>query len=157
MKMKKPLISAVLMSIVVVMSLVQSGWTQALPNPAGGERPTALPLPEGAVEGEIGTIVDDLRDADDAEKTAVTKKLEAAVTKQFDRDMEYRESELSKLEERLNKLRGQLDRRRKAKAEIIQLQIKVLVNEAEGLGFGGEPLPSSYLPRGTRRTSSIGL
>ena len=29
------------------------------------------------------------------------------------------------------------DRRRKAKTDIIQLQLKVLVNEAEGLGFSG--------------------
>lgn len=159
--MKKPLISAGLISIVVVMCLVQRGWTQPgstaerprAAEPAestrfrgGGTRDVKENSPEGAAEGEIGTLVDELRDADDAEKTAVTRKLEAAVTKQFDRDMDYRESELRKLEERLNKLRGQLDRRRNAKAEIIQLQIKVLVNEAEGLGFGGEPLPSGNLP-----------
>jgi hypothetical protein len=171
MKMKKPLISAGLISIVVVMCLVQRGWTQPGRQELSNERPragnetprtaepgnntrfpslnnldVAKPFAENTAEGEIGTLVDELRDADDAEKTAVTRKLEAAVTKQFDRDMEYRESELRKLEERLNKLRGQLDRRRKAKAEIIQLQIKVLINEAEGLGFGRESLPFGDLP-----------
>jgi len=49
--------------------------------------------------------------------------------------LENRETELTKLDERLSKLRAQLDRRRKAKTDIIQLQVKVLVNEAEGLGF----------------------
>jgi hypothetical protein len=66
------------------------------------------------------------------------------------------------LEERLKKLRTQLDRRREAKAEIIQLQLKVLTNEVEGLGFSNEsdlrsepnPGPASstfYNPPGTNR------
>ena len=79
-----------------------------------------------------------LREADDdAKKADLTKQFEAAVAKHFDEDLKNRETELTKLEERLTKLRAQLDRRRKAKAEIIQLQIKVMVNEAEGLGFSG--------------------
>lgn len=72
-------------------------------------------------------------------KVELTKQLEAAVAEGFDEDMKVREGELSKLEERLNKLRAQLDRRRKAKSEIIQLEVKVLVNEAAGLGFSGGP------------------
>jgi hypothetical protein len=42
---------------------------------------------------------------------------------------------VTKLEERLKKLKDQLERRRKAKTDIIQLELKVLVNEAEGLGL----------------------
>jgi len=80
-------------------------------------------------------------------KAELTKQLEAAVAEGFDEDMKVRESELSKLEERLNKLRAQLDRRRKAKGEIIQLEVKVLVNEAAGLGFSGGP------SQGRRRSS----
>jgi len=81
---------------------------------------------------------------DEAKQRAeIMKQLEAAVAAGFDEDMKVREGELSKLEERLNKLRAQLDRRRKAKGEIIQLEVKVLVNEAEGLGFVGVPSPWS--------------
>jgi hypothetical protein len=95
---------------------------------------------------EIKRIVAELRDAtEEAKKADITKKLEAAVTKFFDEDQKARETDLTKLEERLKKLRAQLDRRSKAKADIIQLQIKVLVNEAEGLGFSGtsllDPIP----------------
>jgi hypothetical protein len=36
---------------------------------------------------------------------------------------------------RLQKLQAQLDRRREKKQEIIDLQVKLAVNEAEGLGF----------------------
>jgi hypothetical protein len=72
-------------------------------------------------------------------KVELTKQLEAVVAEGFDEDMKIREGELSKLEERLNKLRAQLDRRRKAKSEIIQLEVKVLLNEAAGLGFSNGP------------------
>ena len=57
----------------------------------------------------------------------------------FDKDMTSRETDLSQLEERLTKLRNQLKRRKEAKSEIIQLQIKLMVNEADGLGFSGTP------------------
>ncbi len=87
---------------------------------------------------EIGRLVKELGETtEEAKKAEITKKLEAAVTKFFDEDQKVRETELAKLEERLKKLRAQLDRRSKAKADIIQLQLKVLVNEAEGLGFSG--------------------
>lgn len=53
----------------------------------------------------------------------------------FDADMVRREQELVQIEQRLSQLRGQLDRRRTKKQEIIELQAKVALNEAEGLGF----------------------
>jgi hypothetical protein len=152
--MKKFAILALVLTIVAALAFVHP--SQAQPGPGSGPRsgsdanPLAaerrlkrggglvveavLDASEGAT---IRTIVGQLGEAPDAEKAALMKKLELAVSNQFGRDMEYRESELTKLEERLNKLRQQLERRRRAKNEIIELQIKVLVNEAEGLGFGG--------------------
>jgi hypothetical protein len=94
--------------------------------------------PESPMRGEIARLMKELRDAEDATaKSELTKQLETVIAKYFDEDLEARAAELTRLEERLNKLRSQLDKRRKAKAEIVQLQIKVLVNEAEGLGFSG--------------------
>src|SRR5262245_37031119 len=91
-----------------------------------------------STRGEISQLVKQLRDTtDEAKKAELTKKLETAVGKHFDEDMKVREAELARLEERLKKLKDQLERRRKAKAEILQLHVKVLVNEAEGLGFSG--------------------
>jgi succinate dehydrogenase/fumarate reductase flavoprotein subunit len=93
---------------------------------------------EPSAKSEIGQLLNQLRDAEgDANRSQITKQLEESVANYFDEDMKARESELSKLEERVSKLRSQLDRRRRAKQEIIQLQIKVLVNEADGLGFSG--------------------
>ena len=72
---------------------------------------------------------------DDKQKSALTDKLKSAVDKCFDADMKGREAELKKLQERLDKLKTQLDKRRAAKDEIVQLEVKVLTNEAAGLGF----------------------
>lgn len=66
--------------------------------------------------------------------------------------MKQREAELTKLEERVAKLRAQLDRRKKSKAEITQLQTKVLVNEIDGLGFSHpRPLNADDVRAGGRR------
>jgi len=103
--------------------------------PATGASPS-VPDPNSKEAVEIRRIMHELRHTEEnAKKAELTKQLEAAVTKYFDTDLQGRETELAKIEERVKKLRAQLDRRRTAKAEIIQLQLKVLANEAEGLGF----------------------
>ena len=98
--------------------------------------PPAAPDPNSTEMVEIRRVMDELRHTEDAtKKTNLTKQLESAVTKCFDADLKSRETELSKIEERVKKLRTQLDRRRAARSDIIQLQLKVLANDAEGLGF----------------------
>jgi hypothetical protein len=84
---------------------------------------------------KVEEIKSQLHDADEKKKAELTKQLEGAVSECFDEDMKVREKELTRIEERLAKLRSQLDRRRKARGDIIQLELKVLLNEAEGLGF----------------------
>jgi hypothetical protein len=53
----------------------------------------------------------------------------------FEEDMERREEELANVERRVKELRELLERRREKKDEIIRLQVEVLRNEADGLGF----------------------
>ncbi|TXT39462.1 MAG: hypothetical protein FD138_74 [Planctomycetota bacterium] len=107
------------------------------PDMAGNSRGNGLNLEQHA---EITQLMTQLREAnDDPKKADLTKQLDAAIVAIFDKDMSSRETDLSQLEERLTKLRAQLDRRRKSKSEIIQLQIKLMVNEADGLGFSGTP------------------
>lgn len=71
----------------------------------------------------------------DEEKATARKKLNELVDKCFDDDMVQRQKELEQLEKRLSQLREQLDRRKNKKSEIVDLQLKVLLNEADGLGF----------------------
>jgi hypothetical protein len=85
---------------------------------------------------KVEKLTNELGEAkDDKQKTALTDKLKSAVDKCFEDDMKGREAELKKLQERLDKLKTQLDKRRTAKDEIVQLEVKVLTNEAAGLGF----------------------
>jgi hypothetical protein len=77
-------------------------------------------------------------DNDDARDKA-TEQLASALDKYFERDMEARTKEVKEIQARVEKLQIQLDRRREKKEEIIDLQLKVALNEADGLGFYSEP------------------
>jgi hypothetical protein len=154
--MKKHVAVVALLTLLFGFAFLASTRGQAVPPPQAGAGPGggALYYPTGQniltpyratpAQSEIAKLMHQLRETEDEEKKGeLTKQLETAVAKHFDEDMKARQTELTKLEERLKKLRAQLDRRSKAKAEIIQLQIKVLINEAEGLGFsGGSPFDS---------------
>jgi hypothetical protein len=89
-----------------------------------------------SVTTDIRKAAESVRDANgDEAKSAAQKKLTELLSKCYDDDMIQREHELKQIEERLTKLRELLDRRRTKKQEIIDLQTKVALNEAEGLGF----------------------
>jgi hypothetical protein len=119
------------------------------------------PLSQNPKAIEITQVVHDLRTTEDpAEKADLKMRLENAVTDYFDDDMKTRETELANLEERVKKLRSQLDRRSAAKAEIVQLQVKVLTNDAEGLGFNNlsdsTPETNPVVPQAVYSTPATG-
>lgn len=72
-------------------------------------------------------------------KAAAQKKLLEALAKYFDADMKAREANLQKVEAQVKTLRSQFDKRASKKQEILDLQMKLLENETEGLGFFGSP------------------
>jgi DNA repair exonuclease SbcCD ATPase subunit len=153
--MKKCLIIVGVVALLAGLALLapSNGQVSTVPvvpsgaNTGFGSGMKTQPRAGSAARAEIAHLVNQLREeTDEAKKAEVTKKLEAAVTKFFDEDVKVRESELTKLDERLKKLRAHLDRRNKAKTDIIQLQLKVLVNEAEGLGFSGALLDPAGEP-----------
>jgi hypothetical protein len=71
----------------------------------------------------------------DTEKAALTKQISQLLDKSFERDMQRREKQISDVEARIKKLRDQIEKRKKAKDDIISLRLKTIVNEADGLGF----------------------
>lgn len=103
----------------------------------------------GATVGTIGDMsgvevrrnkfraaVKKLRTAKDAvEKSKAKTNLTAVLKDLFDNDLAQRQKEIDSIESRVKELRGILAKRRAAQSSIIDLQIKVLVYEAEGLGF----------------------
>lgn len=74
---------------------------------------------------------------DDKGKDEAKQAMSAALSEYFDADMKLREEEIRDIEERVKKLQAQLERRREAKSKLVELQLQLLVNEAEGLGFYG--------------------
>jgi len=115
----------------------------------GGNRQAADALRQAAAA---------LRDAkDDAAKTAAQGQLTELLDKVFEEDMQRREQELAQVEQRTKDLRALMGRRREKKNEIVELQIKVLLNEADGLGFFNEspmPMPVPYNPVGVKHFSA---
>jgi len=112
----------------------------------GGQPPLRTRVEASGAEA-IRFAASAIRDAKgDDEKSAAQKKLNEALSKYFDEDMVQREKELKQVQERVTKLHDLLDRRRSSKQEIIDLEAKVALNQANGLGFydgemtGGQPL-----------------
>jgi hypothetical protein len=115
-------------SVLAVLALVSTRTVQADPSPRNQYRADA--------HGPIFTAVAAVRDAkSEAEMENASRKLTEMLQESFDNDVVEREKEINKLEERVAKLRDIVQRRRKERAGIIDLQIKVVVNEAKGLRF----------------------
>jgi len=102
-----------------------------------------------SLRDQIRNATRQLRQAKDGESRAeVIDHIELLLQQFFDRDMDRRQVELTKIENRLEKLRAQLARRREKKQEIVDLQLKVVLNEADGLGFYGQPRDPTFNFRG---------
>ena len=80
----------------------------------------------GAAEGET-------------EKEAIKKKIKDHLSAEYDEFLVKNQSELKRLEERVKKLRVDLDRRRIAKAQLLDLEVQRVLNEASGLGWPSTP------------------
>ena len=86
-----------------------------------------------------------LRSANTAEElSAVKAKLTQALDEYFEADLVRREQEIAKVEQRIQKLKAQVEKRRASKQQIIDFQLQVLQNEAEGLGFYSGRKPSGF-------------
>ncbi len=86
----------------------------------------------------------------DGDKETAKDAVSTALSDYFEADMKTREQDIKEIEERVKKLREQLEKRRAAKAKIVDLQLQVVINEAEGLGFYGGA--NRISPSGTFRS-----
>jgi Mg2+ and Co2+ transporter CorA len=95
------------------------------------------------VNKEIDEAVTAIRAADNrAETDKATEQLQGILDRVFERDLEQREREVAEIEQRVAELRKQLQRRVSHKDEIVDLQMKVVLAEADGLGFYRDSQPS---------------
>ena len=92
--------------------------------------------PRQKLEARLAPALDRLRQAeDDKQKEDIKRELSSILESYFDNDVQQRLSDITLIEERVRQLRDRCEQRQQAKQEIIELQLKVLENEAAGLGF----------------------
>ncbi|HLJ10470.1 MAG TPA: hypothetical protein VKU82_04740 [Planctomycetaceae bacterium] len=92
---------------------------------------------EAALAHESQEMVSRYTESDNAdEQKKIKGELRDALAKQFDVQRERRELELTRIEERVRKLREQIKKRNDARDTIIDRRLDQLINEAEGLGWG---------------------
>jgi hypothetical protein len=72
--------------------------------------------------------------------------LRKALGEAFAARMGEHEKQVEELEARVKELRAQLDRRRENQDEIIEFRFQELLREAQGLGWGGEPVGAASNP-----------
>ena len=93
----------------------------------------------------LQTAVESLRQTTDkAKRTKIQTRINGLLSQQYDSYLKQNESELDKMEQRLKNLRNQLERRRSAKDLLVELELKRIVNEADGLAWPAEQTGSSF-------------
>jgi hypothetical protein len=70
----------------------------------------------------------------------VEGELRKALEDEFAARMEQHRKQVEELEARVKQLREQLDRRRERQEDIINFRLQELQRDAQGLGWGGEPI-----------------
>jgi hypothetical protein len=92
--------------------------------------------PRGKAERTLRAVMVKLKEAKEGEdRQAWIKELKPALEAYFAADLNVREQEIAGIQSRVENLDKQIERRRSARDEIISLQLEVLTNEADGLGF----------------------
>jgi hypothetical protein len=83
-----------------------------------------------------------LRKAKTDEEKAVAKAgIKKLLESQYDDFLDVHRNQLDQMRKKFVKLEEQLKRRRDAKSRLVKLKLDMLVNQAEGLGWPGDPVP----------------
>lgn len=121
---------------VAVPSPALSNWQYVVAHPAEDPEMAQLAADEGAIAHEAQEILSRYAASDDeVDQKKIKRELREALTRQFDLQRKRRELEVTRIEERLRKLREQIKKRNDARETIIDRRLDQLVNEAEGLGW----------------------
>ena len=88
---------------------------------------------------------------------AAEKLLHSALEDYFAADLEIREREIKEVQARVANLEELIERRRQARDQVISLQLEVLRNEADGLGFFSTSSRRSSIGNGAIRANVPGI
>jgi len=75
------------------------------------------------------------RAKDDETRKKTLAAVSVIVSQIFDEDLKRRESEVDDIRHRVSKLKALIEKRKESKDRIVELQLKIQLNEVEGLGF----------------------
>jgi hypothetical protein len=98
--------------------------------------PSPLPTMDMARKN-VNRLRELMKSGDEASRAKAKDRADDILTTYFLADMKSRVAELDAIKKRVAEMEAQLEKRMKAKTEIIDLQKKVLETEADGLGFFG--------------------
>jgi hypothetical protein len=90
---------------------------------------------EADLDNQSASLAEKFRRASEGDRGDIQKKLEKVVSEQFDLRQERRQKELKKFEEQIKKLRETIEKRQKAKTEIIDRRVKELLGQDEDMRF----------------------
>lgn len=99
--------------------------------------------PRQKAERNLRSVLEKLKNAKtDKDRQTAAKDLKSALDIYFSADLKVREQEIGGIQKRVENLDKLIDRRRKAREEIISLQLELLTDEADGLGFSARAHPA---------------
>ncbi len=90
---------------------------------------------EAELDQNTRDLAEKYRHIGEGERAEIHKQIEKLVGEQFDLRQERRQKELKRAEEQIRKLRETIEKRQKAKAEIIDRRVKELLDEDEDMRF----------------------
>ena len=109
-------------------------------------------------QARIQQYIRQLHQIDDPEKRKpILSQIKNLLNTYFQHDLKTRSQAIDQLEARVKKLRSQVEKRRKSGQKILDLQMQLIINEADGLGFMSMPLttqPGWALPPSPYNTQS---
>lgn len=92
-------------------------------------------------ERRVSELLAKWKEAEDpADRRKLEESLRGTVKEEFDARLGSHEKEIEQLEAKVKQLRGQLERRRDKQDEIVDFRVQQLLREAQGLGWGTEPV-----------------
>ena len=142
---------AMLLPVGVSAQQATQKWVESTPAVRGfpGPLATTTTIARQRYSGnqEIRKAMKAIKDAEsEADKDKAKDELKSLLEAQYDESLDRYEEYLAEMEKKITELRKQLDRRRDAKMEMVDLRLQVLISDAEGLGW-----PEQYfsVPGGT--------
>jgi hypothetical protein len=99
-------------------------------------------------EQEVQSLVRQLATADEEKtKSELKDMLAATLERQFDTQQKLRQLEISRIQSRVDKLRGLLQKRTESRRKMIDNRLEQLLNDADGLGWSsGTASGVQYVP-----------